>query len=131
MNLSENTVIVLWSDHGLFLGEHGRWNKHSNLEVPSTSPVIIYAPYLGVKGKAYAPVSTVDIFPTLCELAGLVIPEQPKNNNISNGRPIKGRSLVPILKDTEAHVKMGAITVYRGKLGLGYSYRVKEGYRYI
>ena len=44
---------------------------------------------------------------------------------------IKGRSLVPILNDSEAQVKIGAITVYRGQRGLGYGYRVKGKYRYI
>jgi len=132
LNLAENTIIVIWSDHGLFLGEHGRWNKHANLEVPSSSPLLILDPRNPNKGgKTYTPVSTVDLYPTLCELAELAIPEQPINNKTNSGRPLKGRSLTPILNDITADVKMGAITVYRGQLGLGYGYRMKGKYRYI
>ncbi|MDC0009518.1 hypothetical protein OAE03_03060, partial [Winogradskyella sp.] len=124
--------IVLWGDHGLFLGEHGRWNKHSNLEVASSSPLIIVDPRNSkAKGETFSAVSTIDIYPTLCELAGLDIPEQPKNATKLDGRPIKGRSLVPILNDTDAQVKIGAITVYRRQRGIGYGYRVKGKYRYI
>ena len=132
LGAADNTLIVLWGDHGLFLGEHGRWNKHSNLEVASSSPLIIVDPRnSNAKGVTYSAVSTIDIYPTLCELAGLEIPEQPKNATKTDGRPIKGRSLVPILNDTEAQVKIGAITVYRGQRGIGYGYRVKGKYRYI
>ncbi|TMM29082.1 DUF229 domain-containing protein [Polaribacter aestuariivivens] len=132
LGVADNTIIVLWGDHGLFLGEHGRWNKHSNLEVASSSPLIIIDPRNPkAKGETFSAVSTVDIYPTLCELAGLKIPEQPKNKNSTDGRSIKGRSLVPILNDTEAQVKIGAITLYRGQRGLGYGYRIKGKYRYI
>tara|TARA_R110002049_G_scaffold18043_3_gene69420 strand:+ start:4058 stop:5662 length:1605 start_codon:yes stop_codon:yes gene_type:complete len=136
LNLDDNTIIVLWGDHGLFLGEHGRWNKHSNLEVASSSPLIIIDPRNPkAKGESFSAVSTIDIYPTLCELAGLEIPKQPKNNNNNNNntekQPQTGRSLIPILNDTDAQVKIGAITVYRGQRGLGYGYRVKGKYRYI
>lgn len=132
LGVADNTIIVLWGDHGLFLGEHGRWNKHSNLEVASSSPLIIIDPRnKKTKGETFSAVSTIDIYPTLCELAGLELPEQPKNANSTDGRPIKGRSLVPILNDTDAQVKIGAITVYRGQRGIGYGYRVKGKYRYI
>tara|TARA_R110002096_G_scaffold400804_2_gene597513 strand:- start:3001 stop:4596 length:1596 start_codon:yes stop_codon:yes gene_type:complete len=132
LGVADNTIIVLWGDHGLFLGEHGRWNKHSNLEVASSSPLIIIDPRNAkAKGETFSPVSTIDIYPTLCELAGLDIPEQPKNATKTDGRPIKGRSLVPILNDTDAQVKIGAVTVYRGQRGIGYGYRVKGKYRYI
>lgn len=132
LELADNTIIVLWGDHGLFLGEHGRWNKHSNLEVASSSPLMISDPRNAkAKGETFSAVSTVDIYPTLCELAGLKIPEQPKSNSKATGRPLKGRSLVPILNDTNAQVKIGAITVYRGQRGIGYGYRVKGKYRYV
>ena len=132
LSLADNTIVVIWGDHGLFLGEHSRWNKHSNLEIPSASPLLIYDPRNPVaKGKTYAAVSTVDIYPTLCELAGLPIPKQPENNNTKTGRPLKGRSLVPILNDINAEVKIGAITVYRGQRGIGYGYRTNGKYRYI
>lgn len=132
LGVADNTIIVLWGDHGLFLGEHGRWNKHSNLEVASSSPLIIIDPRNPkANGETFSAVSTVDIYPTLCQLAGIEIPEQPKNAKSTNGKSIKGRSLVPILNDTNAQVKIGAITVYRGQRGLGYGYRMKGKYRYI
>ena len=132
LGLADNTIVVIWGDHGLFLGEHGRWNKHSNLEVPSASPLIIYDPRIKTtRGKTLTPVSTVDIYPTLCELAGIPIPEQPQNNKTNIGRVLKGRSLKPILNDITADVKIGAITLYRGQRGLGYGYRTKGKYRYI
>lgn len=132
LGLDDDTIVVFWGDHGLFLGEHSRWNKHSNLEVASASPLIIKDPRnKNAKGKTMAAVSTIDIYPTLCELAGLPIPEQPKNNNKNSGRPLKGRSLSPILNDINAEVKIGAVTVYRGQRGLGYGYRMNSQYRYI
>ncbi|WP_067146425.1 sulfatase-like hydrolase/transferase [Pseudotamlana agarivorans] len=132
LGVANNTIIVIWGDHGLFLGEHGRWNKHSNLEVASSSPLIIIDPRNPkAKGETFSAVSTTDIYPTLCELAGLPIPEQPKNASSTTGRPLKGRSLVPILNDTNAEVKIGAVTVYKGQRGLGYGYRVNGKYRYI
>jgi len=132
LGVADNTIIVIWGDHGLFLGEHGRWNKHSNLEVASSSPLIIIDPRNPkAKGETFSAVSTIDIYPTLCELAGLNIPEQPKNKNSIDGRLIKGRSLTPILNDTNAQVKIGAVTVYRGQRGIGYGYRIKGKYRYI
>jgi arylsulfatase A-like enzyme len=132
LGVADNTIIVLWGDHGLFLGEHGRWNKHSNLEVASSSPLIIVDPRNSkIKGETFSAVSTVDIYPTLCELAGLGVPEQPENSTSISGRLIKGRSLVPVLNDSDTQVRIGAITVYRGQRGLGYGYRIKGKYRYI
>ena len=132
LQLDDNTIVVLWGDHGLFLGEHGRWNKHSNLEVASSSPLIIVDPRNPkARGASFSAVSTIDVYPTLCELAGLKIPNQPTNKNKPTTQPITGRSLVPILNDTDAQVKIGAITLYRGQRGLGYGYRIKGKYRYI
>ncbi|MDB4297737.1 sulfatase [Flavobacteriaceae bacterium] len=132
LGIADNTIVAIWGDHGLFLGEHGRWNKHSNLEIASASPLIIRDPRnTNAQGKAKAPVSTVDLYPTFCELAGITTPEQPLNNTQATGRTIKGRSLVPMLNDTDAAVKIGAITVYKGSRGIGYGYRMENGHRYI
>ena len=43
-NLLENTIIVLWGDHGWHLGDHGQWAKHSNFEQATRSPLIIVDP---------------------------------------------------------------------------------------
>ncbi|WP_066631354.1 sulfatase [Labilibacter marinus] len=72
----KNTIIVLWGDHGWHLGEHAIWGKHSLFEESLRSPLIVYTPnekMLG--GKTDAVVSTLDIFPTLCELTGINKPE--------------------------------------------------------
>ena len=71
----KNTIIVLWGDHGWHLGEHAIWGKHSLFEESLHSPMIIQYPGMKHKGaKTYAMVETLDVFPTLCELAGLEIP---------------------------------------------------------
>lgn len=85
----ENTIVVLWGDHGWHLGEHAIWGKHSLFEESLHSPMIISAPKMKKPGKpANAMVETLDIYPTLCDLAGLTAPKQ-----------LDGESLVPILND--------------------------------
>ncbi|MDZ8117454.1 sulfatase [Pontiella agarivorans] len=88
----KNTVIVLWGDHGWHLGEHAIWGKHSLFEESLRSPLIISFPELGDPGRSSeAVVSTLDIFPTLCDLTGI---ESPDFAN--------GRSLLPILENPDA-----------------------------
>ncbi|SDW34433.1 iduronate 2-sulfatase [Lutibacter oricola] len=85
---AENTIVVLWGDHGWNLGDHAIWGKHNLFEEGVHSPLIISYPNLKKKGKSTnAIVETVDIFPTLCDLTGLEIPVF-----------INGKSLKPQLK---------------------------------
>ncbi len=129
--LSETTIIVLWGDHGFHLGDHGRWAKHSVMERSTSCPLIIYDPRNPGNGaKTNSPVSSLDIYPTLCELAGLPIPSQPISNTITSGRPLKGRSIVPILNDASVSVNNGAINLFKTNGSYGYSYRTKR-FRYI
>lgn len=92
LSLSANTVVVLWGDHGWHLGDHGWWCKHSNYEQATRIPLLISAPGVTRGGgrvtKSLA--ETVDIYPTLAELAGLPTPKVPQG--------IEGRSLVPVLR---------------------------------
>ena len=76
LGLTENTIIVLWGDHGWHLGEHDFWGKHNTMHLALQIPLIIKIPD-GTNGKqSNATIETTDLFPTLCELAGLERPEQ-------------------------------------------------------
>ena len=84
-----NTVIVLWGDHGWHLGEHAIWGKHALFEESLHSPLIVRAAGMAMSGgQSDAVVESIDLFPTLCELAGIAPPVDPT-----------GVSLVPLLKN--------------------------------
>jgi iduronate 2-sulfatase len=75
LGLDDNTIVVVWGDHGFLLGEHAIWGKHSLYENALRSPLIVRAPGLAQPGEAsHALVETVDIFPTLLDLCGLPAP---------------------------------------------------------
>jgi arylsulfatase A-like enzyme len=129
--LSETTIIVLWGDHGFHLGDHGKWAKHTNLERAAFCPLVIYDPRTPTAAaQSFSPVNAMDVYPTLCELSGLPIPEQPLNAGQSTGRPLRGRSLVPILQNPAASVHAGVMTLFSINGGYGYAYRT-ERFRYI
>lgn len=80
----KNTIVVLWGDHGWNLGEHGIWGKHNLYETALRSPLIIKLPKMKRAGKSTkAIVETVDIFPTLCELADLPKPGFSHGNSLA------------------------------------------------
>ena len=88
----KNTIVVLWGDHGWHLGEHAIWGKHSLFEESLHAPLIIHYPGMKHKGtNTNAIVETVDIFPTLCDLAEIETPEYAH-----------GTSLKELLVDTNA-----------------------------
>ncbi len=105
---ADNTVIVLWGDHGWHLGDHGMWCKHTCYEQAARIPVIVAAP--GIRGgvKTRAMIETVDIAPTLTELAGL-----PARKDYD------GTSFVKQLRDVDAAGCDSIIHVYPrgGRLG--------------
>lgn len=111
LNLTGNTIVVLWGDHGFHLGDLGIWTKHTNYEQANRIPIIIAAPGTTIPGSATGqPAESVDIFPTLAELAGLPEPAGPQT--------IDGLSLVPVLKDPTHRVRDHAYHAYpRSKLG--------------
>ncbi len=77
LDLYENTIIILWGDHGWKLGEYGAWCKHTNYELDTRIPLMVKLPGNN-KGEGWhsdAIVETVDIYPTVCDLAGLDLPE--------------------------------------------------------
>ncbi|MCK5174627.1 MAG: sulfatase-like hydrolase/transferase, partial [Planctomycetes bacterium] len=130
LGIADDTIIIFWGDHGFHLGDHNEWGKHTNLEQATRSPLIISVPNVGAKGrKTMTPVTFLDIYPTLCELAGLAIPEQPLSDTQPTGRPLRGKSLVPVLQDPNDSVRFGAYSHY-GNPTFGYAYRT-ERYRYV
>ncbi len=86
LGLAENTIVVLWGDHGFHLGERGLWCKHCNYEKVLRVPLIVKAPGHKKEVKREDLVELVDVFPTLCDLTGLLKPFQ-----------LQGNSLVPLL----------------------------------
>lgn len=117
--LVENTSIVLWGDHGWHLGDHGLWNKHSNFEQATRSPLIFASNSMKQGVINESPVEFVDIFPTLCDLSGLEKPDY-----------LQGKSLRPILEGTEKKVKPFAVSQYPRAKNMGYALR-NDRYRYV
>ena len=89
--LSENTLVILVSDHGYNLQEHTQWTKFTNYNTATQVPLIIYDPLSKISGTTNALTSLIDIYPTLVELCGLKAPKEQ----------LDGNSLVPILKNLE------------------------------
>jgi iduronate 2-sulfatase len=110
LGLRENTIIVLWGDHGWKLGEHGSWCKHTTVENDANAPLLISVPSLKTKGqRSDALVEFVDIYPSLAELCGLPLPSH-----------LEGVSFVPVLNDPKRAWKSAAFSQYpRGGAGIG------------
>ena len=123
LKLTENTIVVFWSDHGYLLGQHGQWHKMTLFEGVARNPLLVAGP--GVTRNQASPrtVEFVDIYPTLAELCQLS--GAPQN--------LAGRSLAPLLKNPRASWAKPALTqVRRGsgdKTFMGYTIR-NERWRY-
>lgn len=91
--VADNTIVVVWSDHGYHLGQKRHLQKHTLWLESAQIPLIIREPGAITHGATSAPVNTVDLLPTLVELAGLQMPTDFRRD---------GRSLVPLLRDTDA-----------------------------
>ena len=117
--IADNTIIMLWGDHGWHLGDHSMWCKHTNYEQAARIPVIVTAPgcKTGVTTKSL--IETVDIYPTLCELAGLPLREG-----------LDGTSFANILKAPETKTRDSVIHVYPRSGRLGRAIRT-ERYRMV
>ena len=116
--LDQNTIIVIWGDHGWHLGDHGMWNKHSNFEQATRSPLIIFDPRINKKIEVKSPTEFLDIFPTLCAATGLQIPEK-----------LDGTNLMPLIKGELTSIKPFAVSQWTNAKKTGYSFRT-DRYRY-
>ncbi len=104
LKLTDNTIVVLWGDHGWHLGEHAVWGKHTLFEESLRSPLIIRHAGMRHPGiPSQAVVETVDLYPTLCELTGVPVPVA-----------LSGKSLAPHLSDP-ARNEGSAFSYWQGK----------------
>ena len=92
LGVRDDTVVVLWGDHGWHLGEHAIWGKHALFEESLRSPLIIQYKGLGAPGETTdSMVESIDVFPTLCQLTGVPTPSG-----------LDGVSLKPCLENISA-----------------------------
>ncbi|MEO0447877.1 MAG: sulfatase, partial [Verrucomicrobiota bacterium] len=102
LGLQEDTIIVLWGDHGWHLGEMGVWGKATNYEIGTRVPFIISTPGMEKPGHSTDRiVELLDIFPTLCQLSGLPMPNH-----------LEGESLLPLLQDPSASWDKAALSQF-------------------
>ncbi len=100
----DNTIIIVWSDHGWHLGEMGIWGKATNYEIATRVPLLIQTPDMPDKNRGKtteALVELVDIYPTLCDLAGIATPGT-----------VEGQSLVPLLNNPKLKWKQAAFSLF-------------------
>jgi len=122
--LADNTIVVLWSDHGWKLGEFNGWGKMTNYEIDTRVPLIVAAPDLPQPGRQSEELTELlDMFPTLCDLAGIDRPEF-----------VEGTSLMPHLLDPGTAVNTAAFSQYYRRFEdseyMGYAIRSRD-YRFV
>ena len=118
--LSENTIVLLWGDHGWHLGEHGMFGKQTNYTIATRSPLILKVPGLTGKGDhVQGLVETIDIYPTLAELCELEAPED-----------LQGQSFKSLLIDPSSDGKTYARSFYKRDSVMGKTI-MTERYRLV
>ncbi len=117
LGLADNTVVVMTSDHGYHMYQHGLWQKMSLFENSARVPMIFAAPGAKGKGRTSSIAEMVDLYPTLADLCGLKVADY-----------LDGKSQRAVLDDTSKSVKSEAYSQVRGKAN-GYSIRTPQ-YRY-
>lgn len=118
--VSEDAIVILWSDHGWHLGEQSAWGKMTNFEIATRVPLIIAHPKLK-PGRTKALAELVDLYPTICDFASVEKPEH-----------LQGESLLPILEGQKAPVESSALSQYArfGTKFMGYALRT-DRYRTV
>ena len=128
IGIYENTIIILWGDHGWKLGDHNSWGKMTNYNIDLKVPMILRYPNQEHRGaQTFEITELIDMFPSLCELAGIEIPDY-----------IQGTSFVPLIENPERQWKNAAFSQFHrrpkvsadGKRYMGYSINTKE-YHYV
>jgi iduronate 2-sulfatase len=105
LKLTDDTIVVLWGDHGYHLGDHGMWNKHTNYEQATRIPLIISTSSMRLRGaRSMALVESVDLYPTIAELAGWPAPAAP--------RPLDGISVASLLDRREPSLREAIFHAY-------------------
>jgi len=121
--VADDTIVCFWGDNGWHLGEHGHWGKLTNYEDAARVPLIISAPKFPGGMRALALTELLDVYPTLCELAGLPIPPN-----------LEGKSVVPLMRGEDRPLHEAALTQMsqgKGKNGtMGWAIRTLR-YRYV
>ena len=122
--LADDTIIVLWADHGWKLGEYGGWGKMTNYEIDTRVPLVIAAPDLAAAGRRSNELAELlDLFPTLCDLAGIDTPDF-----------VDGTSLVPGMIDSDVSTNDAAYSQYYRRYDdeeyMGYAIRT-DNYRFV
>ena len=115
LELADKTIVVLWGDHGWNLGDHTLWCKHCCFETSMRAPLLVRAPGMPAGVECRAPVEFIDIYPSLCELVGLPLPEH-----------LQGTSFVPLLRGEDGSAGPDAAI---GRYGSGETIRTAR-YRY-
>ena len=110
LGIYENTIIVVWGDHGWKLGDHNSWGKMTNYHIDLHVPLLIRYPDQPNRGaQTNGLTELVDIFPSLCELAGIEIPEY-----------FEGKSLVPLIEEPHRPWKKAAFSPPNRQVRLRY-----------
>ncbi len=119
LGLAEDTLVIVWGDHGWHLGDHGLWCKHTNFESATRVAMIVRVPGARTAGKSCSALTEfVDIYPSLCELAGLSIPDH-----------VEGTSFAPLVDNPQQAWKQATFSQYPRGSAMGYSMRT-DRYRY-
>jgi iduronate 2-sulfatase len=119
----ENTIVVIWADHGWKLGDHSSWCKHTNFECDTRIPLLVRHPGIcSARGTTHALTELIDLYPTLCELCGLGAPPH-----------LQGKSFVSVLKGPKTSHRDSAYSSYphsaHNQSVMGHSLRTSQ-YRY-
>lgn len=115
---AENTLIIITSDHGYHLGDHGLWSKHTTFELATRVPLIFAGRGVSENSSTSALVELVDLYPTLAELAGLPLPEH-----------LDGKSFAAVLADPNSPGREAAFSEFSRAEARGQSIRT-DRYRY-